>query len=84
MVVTEVHRIMNVTKGTVYSETLGQITEGEILYQLKDQDVIKVERRKKLEGGTLVSTNKYIITFNTTYVPPMIKLADWHRELVEL
>ena len=75
-VVIEIHKTINVTKGTIHSVTLEQSTEEEIFDKLKEEDFIKVERMKKLERCTLVATNRYIITFSTTYLPPMIKLAD--------
>ena len=83
-VIVEIHKTMNNTKGTVFSETMSQSTEEEILEQLKDQGVTKVERMKRMVEGVLTPTNRYILTFESTYLPPMIKLADWHRELVEL
>ena len=83
-VVVEAHKTMNITKGTVYSEAMAQSSEEEIMEQLKDQGVIQVERMKKKVNGTLTNTNRYILIFDDVFLPPMIKLADWHRELVEL
>ena len=48
---------MNVSKGSVYRETLGQSTEGEILDKLKDQVVIKVQRNEEI-GRSYIGVNQ--------------------------
>ena len=45
-VVTEAHKTMHVTKGTMYRETLGQSTEGEIRDKLKDQNLNLLRSRE--------------------------------------
>lgn len=84
IVTTQIHRTMNEIKGTVYSEVMLHSTEEQILETLKEQGVTKVERMKRWREGTLVNTPRHILTFNRTKLPPLIKLAEWHRELVEL
>ena len=58
-------------------------TETEILESLKTQVVTKIERMKKQVQGELIETNRYIITFARTKIPNLIKLADWHHEIVQ-
>ena len=38
---------------------------------------------KRLVQGELIETNRYIITFAGTKIPNLIKLADWHHEIVQ-
>ena len=83
-VTVEQHRTMNHSKGTVDSETMSRSTETEILDILKNQGVSKVERMKRRIDGALVDTHRYILTFNRTQLPSLIKLTDWHREIVEV
>ena len=52
---------MNVTKGTVYREAMGRSIEDEILERLRDQGVMKVERIKRVENGTLTNTNRFTL-----------------------
>ena len=78
------HKSMNQSKGTLYSETLSNSTEEELLECLQEQGVIKIERMKRREYGELVETHRYILTFNRTELPPLIRLADWHHEPIDL
>ena len=78
------HKTMNQCKGTLYSETLSNSTEEELLECLNEQGVIKVERMKRRVYGDLVDTHRYILTFNRTELPPLIRLADWHHEPIDL
>ena len=71
------HRTLNNVKGTAYSETLSQSTEGEILEQLRNQGVIDVKRMKRRMGKELVDTNRYILTFSGTYLPSLITVTAW-------
>ena len=77
------HRTMNYTKGTIYSENLGNSTEEEILECLTDQGVIKIERMKRKQGNQLIDTHRYILTFKLNRLPRVVKLADWHHEIVD-
>ena len=83
-VVVEPHRTLNSTRGTVFSETLAQSSDEEILEHLSDQGVIRVERMKKWENNQLKNTNRFILTFSGTYLPSLIKVTEWQRELVEV
>ena len=77
----QLHSTLNVVKGTVYSETMSNSTEEEIM---KEQRVTKMERMKRRVDGKLLGTHRYILAFNRTKLPPLIKLAEWHREIVDL
>ena len=83
-VVVEIHRTMNQVKGTVYSEAQSKSTESEILDKLNEQGVTRVERMKKRINGQHVDTHRYILTFSRTKLPSLIKLAEWHREIIDL
>ena len=39
---------------------------------------------KKRVGQDLIDTNRYILTFNRTELPRLIKITDWHHEIVNL
>ena len=78
------HRTMNSVKGTIYSMSLSQCKEEEIQKYLSDQKVTKVERMKTKINGTLMNSHRYILTFESDRLPRVIKLAEWHHELVEV
>mgnify|MGYP000548400492 CR=1 FL=1 len=79
----EPHRTLNNVKGTVFSETLAQSTDEEILEQLEPQGVEKVERMKRKEGNILINTNRFILTFKGTHLPSLIAINDWQKEIVQ-
>ena len=74
---------MNQSKGTLFSEILSNSTLDELYEALKPKGVIRIERMERKVSGTLTHTHRYIITFNRSELPPLIKLTDWHHELVE-
>ena len=82
--VVEPHRSMNQVKGTVYSETLPQSSVTEIMEKLSDQGVMKVEHMKHRVDCQLVDRHRYVLTFNRTKLPSLIKLAEWHKEIVDM
>ena len=84
IIVPEIHKSLNTIKGIIVSPALLNDTELKIQETLSDQGVINVEQVKRMINGELKSTPKYILTFNGTYLPPFVKVAEWHRELVEL
>merc|ERR1711895_227664 len=67
----------NTSKGIVYCEHLTNMTDDEILSELKEQNpcIIEVYRIKRKEGSTLVDTNSFILTFNSTNMPEEIKIG---------
>ena len=81
--VCEPHRSLNIVKGTVLSETMGNIPMDDLLTTLENQGVSKIERIKRKVENELRDTNRYIITFNRTKLPPLLKLTEWHHEIVE-
>lgn len=78
------HKSMNQIKGTVYSETLGQSTTEQIMEKLQDYGVSNIERMKHRVDGQFTYSNRYIFTFERTTLPRLLKLAEWHHEIVEL
>ena len=78
------HKTLNTCKGTVYSETMSNSSLQELQDALKDQQVSKIERMKRRVNGVLKDTHRHIITFNKPDLPQVIKLTDWHHELIDL
>ena len=78
------HKTLNTCKGTVYSETMSNSSLEELQDALKDQQVSKVERMKRRVNGVLKDTHRHIITFNKPDLPQVIKITDWHHELIDL
>ena len=76
-VIVEPHKELNTSKGIVYCEQLSNMSDEEILKELKAQNpiVTEVYRIKRKEGATLVDTNSFILTFNTTTLPEYIKIG---------
>lgn len=74
------HDKLNTSKGVIYSKELNLLEESEILQELKEQKVIKVERiwkkipdKTDLSKKVKVKTHLYIVTFNKTFIPYVIK-----------
>jgi len=82
-VTAELHRTLNTVKGTVVSETMSQCSTEKLMSKLKTQGVTKIERMKTRVNGELVDTNRYILTFERCQLPSLIKLTDWHHEIVD-
>lgn len=82
-VVSETHRSLNIVKGTVVSETFSQCKIEDLKDRLKEQGVSDIYRVKRREGQELIDTHRYILTFNRTQLPQLVKLTDWHHELVQ-
>ena len=83
-VLIEKHDGMNKVKGTVYSDTMANCTIDELQEALESQGVEKIERMKRRIGNDLIETNRYILTFNRTELPRIIKITDWHHEIIDL
>ena len=83
VVITE-HKSLNQSKGTVYSEAMSNSSLDELYDALKDQHVVKIERMKFKINGTLKDSHRYVLTFDKPDIPDMIKLTEWHHELIEL
>lgn len=68
------HPSLNSVRGTVYSYDLLNMSEEYILDNLKDQNVIKVERVKRFnDAKVLIETPKLILTFQGKIRPLTIK-----------
>ena len=80
----EDHKTMNFRKGLIFSDSLSQSTEAQICEKLSDQHVVKVERMKSKIGDKLENTNRYILTFNITKLPKLVKIAEWQHEIVNV
>ena len=81
-VVTQQHKTMNTVKGEIYSPSLNDCTEAYVTSALASQGVIRAERQKYMKNGVLHNKHKWVLTFNCTKLPSLVKLAEWHRELV--
>ena len=82
-VLVQYHDAMNKIKGTLYSDTMSNSTLEELQEALKDQGVEKIERMKKKVGDKLVETNRYVLTFDRNELPRVIRITDWHHEVVD-
>ena len=82
-VVIESHRTLNQVKGVVRSKAFGQCTEEQLMQSLEDQGVASIRRMKVKRDGQLVNTDTYVLLFNRNERPKVIKLSDWHGEIVE-
>ena len=81
-VVVQEHRTMNTVKGEIYSPSLNECTEAYVTSALASQGVIRAERQKYMKDGVLHNKHKWVLTFNSSKLPSLVKLAEWHRELV--
>ena len=80
----EPHRTLNTIKGTTYSETMSQCSIEDLTDHLTNQNVVKIERMKrKMPDGSLIETHRYIIHFSGSRLPRVLKLAEWHHEIIE-
>ena len=62
---------------------MSNIPTEELMEILKPQGVTKIERMTRRFEGETIPTNRYILDFNKTDLPPLISLTDWHHEIVE-
>lgn len=74
---------LNVVKGVVRSNLLGNSSEEKLLERLKDQGVTEIRRLETKKDNTIVKTNIYFLTFELHECPKYVTITDWHKELVE-
>ena len=74
---------LNTERGIVRSKAMGQCTREELLECLSGQGVVDLQRLKTRRDGELVDLDTYVVTFQATSLPKVIKLSDWHTELVD-
>lgn len=77
------HPTLNTVRGVIRSQTLGACTEEEIVEHLSDQGVLECRRHKIKKNGEWTNTDMYFITFALMERPQILKITDWHHELVE-
>ena len=82
-IITKIHPTLNTVKGVIKSRSFGACTEEEIVNHLKDQGVISCYRHKIHRNGELINTDTYFINFQLMKLPRILKITDWHHELVE-
>ena len=72
------HRTKNYTKGVFSCRDLANMTEEEILHELKDshQPVVEIHRITSKRNGAVIPTDTFITTFNTTVLPKDIKIGS--------
>ena len=80
----KVHQSVNYSKGTVYCKWFGTEPVQKIRDKLKDQGVVEVERMKTKRNGVVISTERYILTFNQPRPPGVNKCTPCMEEPVEL
>lgn len=69
------HFTLNSSKGVIYCNSLREIKEEEILFELKAQNVTEVKKILKKEGETLKETGLIIFTFSTPELPLNINIG---------
>lgn len=69
------HNSLNFVKGVLYSNDLRGIPEEEILYELKNQNVFKIEKIKRKVNNEMEETGLVIITFETTTLPEELNIG---------
>ena len=74
---------LNTVRGIVRSKAMSQCTQEELLECLSGQRVTEIRRLKAKRDGELVELDTYILTFQTSALPRVVKLSDWHTELVD-
>ena len=77
------HRSMNSSKGVIWCPDLESLPEEEILENLLDQGVAKVERCRRTKGGLKVPTPTLFLTFNKPKLPEYITIV-YQRVKVDL
>ena len=82
-VVASLDPLLSRSRGLVTSKTMTHMKEEQLLEILKDQGVDKISRMKRHIGGSLQYTNSFILQFNSSTLPSLIKLNTWHFERVE-
>jgi len=82
-VVVEPHSKFNFSKGVVRSKSFKHNTEEELQEQLESQGVVSVQRMKMRREGEWQNSDTYVLTFNLSSCPKVIKIVDWHLEKVE-
>lgn len=71
----EKHVTLNFCKGVIYFPDLDEITEDEILSELKPQNVIGVKRILLGRGDRTKKTHLYTLTFDQVDLPETIKIG---------
>ena len=83
-VVVSPHRTLNSSKGVIHCNQLKytnseneviNMTDEEILNELKDQDVIKVQRIISKQNNNKIPTDSFILTFDTPKLPSCVKVG---------
>ena len=68
----EPHQSMNFSKGVVRCRDFRNMSEEDILEELKPQDVIHVRQIMPFRNGTKVPSDTYVLTFRTPKLPTLI------------
>ena len=69
------HAFLNTCKGTIYCENIPNMTNEQIMEELKDQDVCEVYRTKRRDGDVYIPTSLFIITFDKTTLPNEVRVG---------
>jgi len=69
------HKTLNSSKGVIYSNELRNITEAEILSELKPQNVTEVRKIMKKSDQILIETGLITITFSTHKLPESLRIG---------
>ena len=69
------HASLNTCEGVVRCPDLKEVSEEEILEEMREQGVIHVRRIKVRRDDALKDTNTFVFTFNTSVLPKQLKVA---------
>ena len=78
------HRSLNSSKGVIWCPDLEGLEEAEILENLVDEGVSKVERCMRKKGGIKVPTHTLFLTFSRPTLPESITISCYLRCKVSL
>ena len=82
-IVVEPHKSYNQVKGIIKSKAFGMSTSEELLECLSEQGVDKIQRVSIKRNNQEIVTDTYIVWFNKHELPKVVKVTDWHYEVVE-
>ena len=75
------HKTLNTCKGVLRCRELENVSDAEILLNLKSQGVMEVHRVLRKKGDTRVPTNTFFLTFALAKLPGSVKIGYLHEKI---
>ena len=82
-VTTNLDPILSFTRGVVRSKAMTFMSEEERVRRLSEQGVTQIVRLKTRYSGEAQDSNTFLLTFKSSTLPALIRLNQWHCEVVE-